>query len=367
MGRRKPRWWRRRRGSSRSEPVTIGGPIPNYTCYVVDDAAAPAGPRAGGRTAHRRPRRGPWLPEARRADGGEVHRQPLRAGRARSRALPVRRRRRDRRGGQHPVPRPHRRPSEAARLPHRARRDRVADRDPAGRASGRRGAAPRRRARPARGLPGRPGGGRARRRGAAGRAAGRASALHGAVAFRGAGGPASAVVRQGRPQRAEARRPGGAHRRRPGGSPHADRGGAARGRARRAAGRRHPVRRRLLHRPRRPLAAGGPVRLRGAPDAVARRHHAAGHVQGPQPARHRRLWSTGGRRARARVPRPTSASRRPRSGGGSCAGSPRRWRCPSSCRSPPPNGSASSSPTCCSPPARRRSGRNASTSSAPTW
>ncbi len=82
------------------EPVTIGGPIPNYTCYVVDEDAEPARPRAGGRAADRRPRRRPRLPQARRADGREVRRQPVPAGRRRPRAVPLGRRRGARPRGQ---------------------------------------------------------------------------------------------------------------------------------------------------------------------------------------------------------------------------------------------------------------------------
>ncbi len=47
------------------EPVTIGKPIPNYTCYIVDEAAPAAWPGRRRRVADRRPRRRAGLSEAR--------------------------------------------------------------------------------------------------------------------------------------------------------------------------------------------------------------------------------------------------------------------------------------------------------------
>ena len=95
----------------------------------------------------------------------------------------------------------------------------------------------------------------------------RAAALHGPEPFRDRRGPAAAVLRQDRPQGAARRRARRRRRRRgAGGAAQRDRGGPAR---RGEARLRQPgaaLRRRLLHRSRRPLAARRPLRLGGARD-----------------------------------------------------------------------------------------------------
>ena len=63
---------------SAGEPVTIGRPIANYTCYVVGRCISPAAAGRARRAAHRRPGRGAGLSRAGGADRGEVHRQSLR-------------------------------------------------------------------------------------------------------------------------------------------------------------------------------------------------------------------------------------------------------------------------------------------------
>ena len=117
------------------------------------------------------------------------------------------------------------------------------------------------------------------------------AALHGARPLRAGRDPAAADLRQGRPQGPEDRAAHrGGRRRRAGGAGQRDRGGPGRGGQ---AGLRQPADPaggRFLRRPRRPLAAGRPLRLGGPRDAGARRHHPAGRLR---PAHHAR----NGRRA----------------------------------------------------------------------
>ena len=106
------------------EPVTIGGPIPNYTCYVVDDAL----------NLLNRGQEGELLIGGPGVAAGYLNRDAL--TRAKFIANPFRSGGIDpvlyRSGdavaldlvGQHPVPGPYRRPGEAARLSNRTRRDR---------------------------------------------------------------------------------------------------------------------------------------------------------------------------------------------------------------------------------------------------
>ena len=60
------------------EPVTIGGPDRQLHLLCRRRGQQPAGARRRGRTADRRPGRGARLSQARRADGGKIHRQSLR-------------------------------------------------------------------------------------------------------------------------------------------------------------------------------------------------------------------------------------------------------------------------------------------------
>ena len=226
------------------EPVTIGGPIPNYTIYVADEALSLLGPGQQGELLIGGPGVATRLPRAARADRGEIHRQPVRAGWDGPGPLPLGRCGHARRGRQHPVPRPHRRPGEDPRLPGGARRDRGAHPAPARHQPGGGGAAPGRRRRPPRRLPG----AGARRRDRPGSPAPDPrrpdAALHGAGPFRGRDGAAAPDLRQGRPQGPEGRPADGRGRPRASRSPRQrDRGGAARrGRTRSSAPSRSPSR-----------------------------------------------------------------------------------------------------------------------------
>ncbi|MET3783426.1 hypothetical protein ABIC24_001053 [Methylobacterium radiotolerans] len=266
----------------------------------------PARPRPAGRAADRRSRRRAGLPRPSRADGGEVHRQPLRVGRDRPRPVPFGRRGLPRCRGPDRVPRPDRRPGEDPRLPRGAGRDRVPDPRGARHQPGRRRAPAGRRRRPPRGLPD-PGAGPVHRRRRPAPDARRAdAALHGARPFRGGRDAPAPDLRQGRPQGAEDRP---AHRgrrgRRAGAARQRDRGGPRRGRQ---ADLRQPADRsrgRLLLRSRRPLAPGRPLRLGGARESAARRYHPArrlrpAHRAGDGRRAHRphgRGWGPGPRRA----------------------------------------------------------------------
>ena len=106
------------------EPVTIGRPIPNYTCYVVDEALQLLAAGRRRRIAHRRPRRRARLFEARRTDGGKIHRQSVRVRRRRPDPLSLRRRCAARRERRHRLSRPHRRSDQDQRLSRRTRRNR---------------------------------------------------------------------------------------------------------------------------------------------------------------------------------------------------------------------------------------------------
>ena len=66
----------RLRGAA-GEPVTIGRPIPNYSCYVVDEDINLVAAGRPGRAPHRRPRRRAGLSAAPGSHGREIHRQPL--------------------------------------------------------------------------------------------------------------------------------------------------------------------------------------------------------------------------------------------------------------------------------------------------
>ena len=82
----------RRRGRGRASRSRSGGPIPNYSCWIVAprSVARPAGQR--GRALDRRPRRRARLSAAPGADRAEIHRKPFPFGRLRSDPLPLRRR-----------------------------------------------------------------------------------------------------------------------------------------------------------------------------------------------------------------------------------------------------------------------------------
>ncbi len=58
-------------------PVTIGRPIPNYSCYVAGESLDLLPPRRRRRASHRRPRRGQGLFAPRPADPREIHCQSL--------------------------------------------------------------------------------------------------------------------------------------------------------------------------------------------------------------------------------------------------------------------------------------------------
>ncbi len=94
--------------------------------------------------------------------------------------------------------------------------------------------------------------------------------LYGARALRAGRRHAALALRQGRPQGAQGR---AAQRScvhgRAGGTPHRHRGNAARGGSGRSAAAGDPVRRRFLRGPRRPLAAGGALYFRRAPEPGA--------------------------------------------------------------------------------------------------
>ena len=66
-------------GVAFDDSVPIGRPIANTAAYVLDGAARAGAGRRAGRALHRRRRRRARLPEPARADGGALHREPVRA------------------------------------------------------------------------------------------------------------------------------------------------------------------------------------------------------------------------------------------------------------------------------------------------
>ena len=112
----------------RDEPVTIGGPIPNYTCYVADEALNLLDRGVEGELLIGGPGVARGYLKRDELTAREIRRQSVRLGRSRSDPLPLGRCRRARRRRQHRLSRPHRRPGEDPRLPRRARRDRGAAR-----------------------------------------------------------------------------------------------------------------------------------------------------------------------------------------------------------------------------------------------
>ena len=159
---------------------------------------------------------------------------------------------------------------------------------------------------------------------------------------------AETLLRQGRPQGAEAHRADHRRRdRRGAGRPaRRDRGEAAGGGQARAAAGRHSLRRGFLHRSRRPFAARRALRLGRARDAAPRLGHACRtFTRSARCARSRAHLD--GQGAKLTRPGAISPSRRRRCCGVSCADWRRRPRCRSSSPSSPRNGSAFSSPISC--------------------
>ncbi len=111
------------------KPVTIGAPLPTYTIVILDESKdAALAQRRARRDRHRRRRARRRLPQPRRPHRKEIHsrlsRHPQQSLQAH---LPHGRRRPHQRVGRGRVPRPHRHAGQAARLPHRAGRDRGGD------------------------------------------------------------------------------------------------------------------------------------------------------------------------------------------------------------------------------------------------
>ena len=231
------------------EPVTIGGPIANYTCYVADEANNLLERGVEGELLIGGPGVAARLSQARFPHRREIHPQSVRFHRDGPDPLSLWRRRGAGGRRQDRLPRPHRRPGQDPRLPRGAGRDRGQAFRPAGRQPGGGGAAQRRRPRPARRLP------RRRKRAStldpkspARRTARRAAALYGPVALRDARGAAAPVLGQGQPQRPEEGAADGADDRRgAGGAADRNRARPARGRAKSPAAAVHSLRRRFLH------------------------------------------------------------------------------------------------------------------------
>ncbi len=179
--------------------------------------------RGSRRAAHRRRGRRPRLPEPPGADGREVRPRSfveMEAGASREPPLPHGRPRAPPAGRRDRVPGPHRPPGQAARLPHRAGRDRGRPAPPPRGARGGDPGPPRRPRRPA---PGRlsscPAMSSGQLGGRAARAPrGEAAGVHGSRRLRAARRAAAAAQRQGGPQgaaRSRRLRPRAEHARRP--------------------------------------------------------------------------------------------------------------------------------------------------------
>ena len=272
-----------------NEPVTIGRPIPNYTCYVVDDALELLDRRRRGRVADRRPGRRARLSQARRTDGREIHRQSVRSESGDPDPLSLRRRRRYRRAtaisafaAASTI-----RSRSAAFASNSARSRRRSSHQP-GIAPRRRRAAQRRRARRTRRLSHHARGRRRRTARAARRAARRPAGLHGSLRASNSLDrcrklPSGKVDRKAlEAHRADRRSAVDEEQEEPRNETEAKLLEAAK---RVLPPQRHSLRRGLLHRSRRPFAARGALCLRGARNAAPRRDHAAGRLRASHAAR----------------------------------------------------------------------------------
>ena len=225
------------------------------------------------RTLYRRPRPVARLPEPPRPHSRAVRTAPVR-GRAWGAAVPHRRSRAVPAERRHRVARPDRRPGQAARLPHRSRRDRISAHAARLGGEGRGGASRGRRRRQA---PGRLRRRRTRsgddRSGAAAIRPREAARVHGAVGDRGDRGAAAAAERQDQPPRAAGARGEAAVGRDVCRADQRYRG-PHRGRLEATAAARNRRRPRQLLRSRRPLAAGHPAAQPAVEEARLRAHRA---------------------------------------------------------------------------------------------
>jgi amino acid adenylation domain-containing protein len=110
----------------RGEDVTIGRPIPNYSCYVVDTDLVAVGVGVEGEFAHRRSGRRQRLSRTRRFDSAQIHRESLQKRRLRSDSVSHWRRRGNRGLRKTGLQAAYRRSDQDPWLSRRTRRDRRA-------------------------------------------------------------------------------------------------------------------------------------------------------------------------------------------------------------------------------------------------